>query len=47
MSNIKLFESKKNRSSWDSEQEKWYFAIVDIVEALTDNDNPQERRKNS
>jgi BRO family, N-terminal domain len=29
------------RSSWDSEQEKWYFAIVDIIAALTESDNPQ------
>ena len=41
MENIKLFESKKIRSSWDSEQEKWYFSIVDIITALTDSNNPQ------
>jgi DNA-damage-inducible protein D len=41
MSNIKLFESKKIRSHWDEEQEKWYFAIVDIISALTDSPNPQ------
>jgi hypothetical protein len=41
MENIKLFESKKIRSSWDSEQEKWYFSIVDIISALTDSNNPQ------
>ena len=38
---IQLFENKKIRSIWDSEQEKWYFAIVDIIAALTDSDNPQ------
>jgi hypothetical protein len=27
MSNIKLFESKKIRSQWDEENEKWYFSI--------------------
>jgi len=36
MSNIKLFESKKVRSHWDAEQEKWYFSIVDVVGILTD-----------
>ena len=41
MSNIKLFESKKIRSQWDAEQEKWYFSIVDIVEVLTESPNPQ------
>ena len=33
---IKLFESKKVRSHWDAEQEKWYFSIVDVVGILTD-----------
>lgn len=41
MENIKLFESKKIRSSWDSEQEKWYFSIVDVIAVLTDSNNPQ------
>jgi hypothetical protein len=41
MKSIKLFESKKIRSSWDNEKEKWYFAIVDIIAALTDSNNPQ------
>ncbi|RTZ04240.1 Bro-N domain-containing protein [Flavobacterium sp. GSP6] len=41
MKNIKLFESQKIRSSWDNEQEKWFFSIVDIIAALTDSNNPQ------
>nr|WP_314838503.1 Bro-N domain-containing protein [uncultured Flavobacterium sp.] len=41
MENIKLFESQKIRSSWDNEQEKWFFSIVDIIAALTDSNNPQ------
>lgn len=28
---IQLFEEKKVRSVWDSEQEKWYFSIVDYL----------------
>jgi hypothetical protein len=24
---IKLFESKKIRTHWDDEQEKWYFSV--------------------
>lgn len=39
MSNIKLFESKKIRSHWDAEMEKWYFSIVDVVEVLTESPN--------
>ena len=38
---IQLFEAKKVRTVWDDEQEKWYFAIVDVVEVLTDSVNPQ------
>ena len=32
----KLFEDKKIRTVWDDEEEKWYFSIVDVVSALTD-----------
>jgi hypothetical protein len=37
---IKIFENKKVRSVWDSEQEKWYISIVD-VEVLTESANPR------
>ena len=33
---IKLFEEKKVCSQWNEEQEKWYFAIIDIVAVLTE-----------
>ncbi len=36
MGNIKLFENKKVRSSWNEKEEKWYFSIIDIVAILTD-----------
>ena len=36
MSNIKLFESKKIRSAWNDDEEKWYFSVQDVVEILTD-----------
>ncbi len=39
---IKLFESKKIRSVWDEEEEKWYFSIVDVVEILTGTDRPRK-----
>lgn len=38
---IKLFESKKIRSSWNEDEEKWYFSITDIVGVLTDSPNPK------
>jgi hypothetical protein len=37
---IKLFEDKKVRSLWDSEQEKWYISIVDVIEILTESVDP-------
>jgi hypothetical protein len=33
---IQLFEGKKVRIAWDAEQEKYYFAVADIVQVLTD-----------
>jgi len=44
MSNIKLFESKKIRSHWDAEQEKWFFSVVDIISVLTDQPHHQGAR---
>ncbi len=42
MSNIKLFQNKKIRSTWNDEEEQWYFSVVDVVEALTDSPNPRQ-----
>jgi len=42
MSNIKLFESKKIRSQWIEEEQKWYFSVIDVVEILTDSNNPRD-----
>ena len=39
---IKLFESKKIRSIWDDDDEKWYFSIVDVVGILTESPNPRK-----
>lgn len=41
MSNIKLFETKHIRSTWDDKAQRWLFAVVDVVAALTDSQNPQ------
>ena len=41
MSDIKLFESKKVRTQWDEEKELWYFSIIDVIEILTDSNNPR------
>jgi hypothetical protein len=41
MSQISLFEEKQVRRAWNAEQEKWLFAIVDVVAILTNSSNPQ------
>ncbi len=38
---IQLFEQKKVRTVWDTDKEKWYFSVVDVVEVLTESSNPQ------
>ena len=38
---IKLFEDKKIRVEWVSDEEKWYFSIVDVVGVLSESINPQ------
>lgn len=42
MSNIKLFESKKIRSVWNESENKWYFSVQDVVEALTDSSDVKQ-----
>ena len=39
---IQLFEGNKVRIVWDAEQEKYYFAVADIVQVLTDTVNPRD-----
>ena len=40
MSNLILFEDKQVRRVWDEKEEKWYFAIGDVLAVLTDSTNP-------
>jgi len=39
---IKLFEDKKIRTSWDAESEKWYISIIDVIRILTDSERPRK-----
>ena len=39
---VKLFEQKQVRSVWDSEAEKWYISVVDVIEVLTDSPTPRK-----
>ncbi|MDA3904768.1 MAG: BRO family protein [Bacteroidales bacterium] len=38
---IKLFQDKRVRVHWNTDNEKWYFSIVDVVGLLTNSINPQ------
>jgi hypothetical protein len=38
---IKIFEQKKVRTHWDTEQEKWYFSVIDVIEILTESTIPK------
>ncbi|MBI2326302.1 hypothetical protein HYU91_02850 [Candidatus Collierbacteria bacterium] len=36
---ISTFEDKKTRRHWDERREKWFFSVIDIVAALTEQPN--------
>ena len=38
-----LFEGTEIRSIWNSEKEDYYFSVVDVIKALTDNDYQKSR----
>ena len=38
---IQLFEGKQVRYVWDSEKEKYFFSVVDVIKVLTDSENPR------
>ena len=39
---IKLFQDQRVRVHWDSDQEKWYFSIIDVIGVLTGSENPRK-----
>lgn len=39
--NIRLFEDKKIRTAWNETEEEWYFSVVDVIEVLTDSNEPR------
>jgi hypothetical protein len=39
---IQLFESKNVRTIWDSEHEKWFVSIIDVIEVLTETDRSRK-----
>ena len=42
---LALFEGKRIRRLWDEKQEKWYFSVVDIIQALIQQADYQTARK--
>ena len=41
---LKLFNEKQIRTSWNADEEEWYFSVVDVVAVLTDSVNYQTAR---
>lgn len=41
---IQLFNDRKIRTAWDDKEEKWYFSVVNVIEALTENDYQTARK---
>ena len=42
MENLQLFDDQAIRTAWNEDEEEWYFSVVDVVGALTD--QPDVRR---
>lgn len=42
---LQLFNDKTVRTHWDTENEEWYFSVVDVVAILTDSVDFQNARK--
>ena len=38
---LNIFEGKEIRSIWNSEKEEYYFSVVDVIDALTNSNNPR------
>jgi len=38
---LQLFESRKVRSVWDSDAEKWYISVIDVIDVLTESVDPK------
>ena len=37
-----MFNDRRIRTIWDDKEEKWYFSVVDVIEALTETDRPRK-----
>ena len=43
--NIKLFENKQVRTTWNEDEEEWYFSVIDVIGILTESVNPTDYLK--
>lgn len=39
---IQLFESKRVRTLWVEEKDKWYFVLEDVIGILTESTDPKQ-----
>lgn len=39
---IRIFEDKDIRVLWDTNQEKWFISVIDVIEILTNSDRPRK-----
>lgn len=39
---VQLFGDKRIRTSWNDAEEKWYFSVIDIIEAIVETDRPRK-----
>ena len=39
---VQLFEDNKVRTVWDSDQEKWFISVTDVIEVLAGTDRPRK-----
>ena len=42
---IKIFDDKQIGTFWDSEQEKWFVSIIDVITFLTESIDPPNSKK--
>ena len=42
VSKLAIFEGKQIRRHWDERKELWYFAVMDVIQVLTQTDRPRK-----
>ena len=42
---LQMFENQAIRTAWDAEKEEWYFSVVDVVAALTEQPDARHAAK--